>query len=211
MANTIPQIETTSRKELGSLSMQELRDEGKLPAVLYGHKKDNVNLTLDAHSFQTALRERPILVTLKVDGKDEHAIIKDLQYFHVGPQLLHVDFQRVALDERVTVTTELEFFGTPKGADRGGRLEVVRNNVVITTRADNIPKSIEVNVAPLELDESIRASDLNLPEGAELTGPSSSFIARCNLPRRAKSPKNAAAAATAEGAEGEAAEAKAGA
>ncbi|MCK6439284.1 MAG: 50S ribosomal protein L25, partial [Planctomycetes bacterium] len=172
----IPEVEASARNERGSAAVRALREGGQVPAVLYGQKKDNIDLAIDTKKFETLLRSRPILVKLAIDGKPEHAIIKDVQYDYVGPKLQHVDFQRVSLDEEIRVNVPLEFYGTPAGADQGGKIEVVRPHLAILVRADKIPHNIVVPVAELKLGDSLRCKDVTLPAGAKLVSHPESFI-----------------------------------
>ena len=186
METNIPVLEATKRSGKGTKAVSSLRDEGRLPAVVYGHKKENEDIELSAKDFGVALRDNPVLVTIKVGGAEQHAVIKDIQYNYVGPKVLHVDFLRVNLDEMVKVNVPLEFFGSPAGADKGGKLEIVQPSVTISARADSIPKVMNIQVRSLELGDSIRMKDLELPQGAELVSHPTSIVCRVEMPKRAK-------------------------
>lgn len=185
MSNEVPTLNASKRELKGSRKMDELRGEGKLPAQVYGHKKDNVMLTLDAHEVETLLRTRPSMIELSIDGSGETVLIKDVQFDTFGGNILHIDFLRVSPDELVEVTVAIDVFGTPKGADRGGRLEIIKNLVRMKVRADAIPGEISVSASALEVGDTITFSQIPIPEGAELLENPNGLVVSCSLSKRA--------------------------
>src|ERR1700710_2899954 len=108
-------VTAETRTQLGSRANKRLRDSGKLPGVIYGHKLDVVPITLPKKEVVKHLDHGTHLFALNIGGKAENVLIKDVQYDHLGIDVLHVDFARVDLNERVDVTVPLEFKGEPKG------------------------------------------------------------------------------------------------
>src|SRR3954471_15487932 len=119
MATQTIQITAKPRPELGSRANQRLRNAGFLPGVVYGHKEAVVPVTLPKKELVNHLHRGVHLFDLALDGKAEKVLVKEVQYDHLGAEVLHVDFARVSLDERVEVTVSLEFKGTPKGEAEG--------------------------------------------------------------------------------------------
>jgi len=185
MSNEVPTLKAAKRDEKGSRKMAGLRAEGKLPAQVYGHKKDNVNLTLDSHEVVMLLRSRPAMMELSIDGKGETVLIKDVQFDTFGGNITHIDFLRVSPDEMVEVSVAIDVFGTPKGADRGGRLEIIKNVVRVKVRADRIPGEISISATKLEVGDSITFADIPLPEGSELLENPHGLVVNCSLSKRA--------------------------
>jgi large subunit ribosomal protein L25 len=105
------------------------------------------------------------VVDLNQEGKVEKALIRDLQWDHMGHDILHVDFARVAADERITVDVRLELKGTAPGVTAGGVLDQPLHNLEVECLAIAIPESIRVNVGELQIDQSIKVRDLVLPAG----------------------------------------------
>ena len=120
MATQTAQLQASARPELGSRANKRLRDTGQIPAVLYGHKEAVVPLKLRKKEISVYLAHGTHVFDLTLDGKTQKVLIKDVQYDHLGIEVLHVDFARVSLDEKVEITVPLELKGTPKGEADGG-------------------------------------------------------------------------------------------
>jgi large subunit ribosomal protein L25 len=166
MAKTI-QIEIKPRSELGSRANKRLRDAGFIPGVIYGHKQDVVPVTLPRKEVTNHLHHGAHLFDLGLDGKRETVLVKEVQYDHLGMEILHVDFARVDLNERVTVTVQLELKGTPKGENEGGVLQQVINDLEIECVVTEIPDAIRHNVSEMALDSVLHVRDLQLPPGVK--------------------------------------------
>src|SRR5262249_7255535 len=99
----------------GSHQSRQLRRTGQVPAVLYGHKELTLALAVDGVELEKAIRRGVRVIDLVAGGKEEKALIKDVQWDHLGKELLHIDFARVSLDERIVVTVHLEIRGNAPG------------------------------------------------------------------------------------------------
>src|SRR5947209_12452534 len=141
MAKTV-QIEIKQRSELGSRANKRLRDTGFIPGVIYGHKLDVVPVTLPRKEVTNHLNKGTHLFDLGLDGKRETVLVKEVQYDHLGIEILHVDFARVDLNERVTVTVPLELKGTPKGEAEGGVLQQNISDLEIECVVTEIPDAL---------------------------------------------------------------------
>ena len=104
---------------------------------------------------------------LGLDGKSEKVLVKDVQFDHLGIEVLHVDFARVSLDERVEVTVPLELKGTPKGEADGGVLQQIVAELEIECVVTDIPDVITHNVSEMAIDDVVHIKDLKLPPGAK--------------------------------------------
>src|ERR1035441_7949529 len=111
MAVHSAQIVAKPRSELGSRANKRLRDTGMLPGVIYGHKEAVVPVTLPKKDVVGHLNKGAHLFDLTLDGKSEKVLVKEVQYDHLGMELIHIDFARVSLDEKVRVTVPLELKG----------------------------------------------------------------------------------------------------
>ena len=186
MAQTaIPTVKAQLRAEKGSRASRRIRREGRLPAVLYGHKEENIALTVEHEEIETLLKRGAHLVELSIDGNVEQALFKDIQHNAAGYGLLHVDFERVALDEEVTTTVALDFHGTPAGSTHGGVPEYHVTEIEIECLPMNIPDVIRVDIAHLELGDALHARDIVLPEGVRITKDPEDQIVSVLLPRAA--------------------------
>lgn len=155
------------RDATGKRTAARLRNEGKLPGIVYGHKEAAEMVSFSSHEFGLLLQHGSHLVELSMNGKIQQVLIKDVQFNYLGTEPLHVDFVRVDLDEKVNVSVPLEFKGVAKGTQEGGILEHELSDLEIRVKVNQIPELIEVNVNDLGLDEVLHVSDLELPPGCE--------------------------------------------
>jgi len=156
-------FDTQPRETHGTRAARRLRKQGLVPAVLYGHKEATVSVALPALELEKAVRHGARVVDLQTDGNVQRALIKELQWDHLGKELLHVDFARVAADERVVITVPLELRGIAPGVGHGGVLDQPLHNLKVECLAISIPESIRVNVGELQIGSAIHVSDLVLP------------------------------------------------
>lgn len=168
MATKSIELTAEPRSELGSRANKRLRDSGKIPAVIYGHKQDVLPVKLNRKEVAYHINRGAHLFALKLDGRSETVLIKDVQYDHLGAEVLHVDFARVDLNERVTVTVPLELKGTPKGEADGGVLQQILSDLEIECLVTEIPDAIRHNVSDMEKDSVLHVSDLTPPAGVKI-------------------------------------------
>ena len=167
MAKQSIQITAQPRESLGSRKVKRLRDQGLIPGVVYGHKEAVVPVTLPKKELTTHLDRGAQVFDLTLDGKAQKVLVKDVQYDHLGLEILHVDFARVSLDERVEVTVPLELKGTPKGEAEGGVLQQIVATLEIECLVTDIPDGITHNVSEMAIDDALHIKDLTLPPGAK--------------------------------------------
>jgi len=174
----IPQIEGRARDLLGSRPAKRERDGGRLPAVIYGHKEPPVHISLDLKTVTDLLHHRAHVFEVKIDSKTEPCLIKDIQWNHLGSQIVHIDLARVDLTERVTVEVELAFIGEPVGLKESGTfLQRPMDQLEIECLASQIPEQIKVDISNLGVGDSLTIVDLNLPEGFVTKEDSETIIA----------------------------------
>ncbi len=165
MSSQSAAVTAENRSELGSRANKRLRDAGKLPGVIYGHKLAVVPITLPKKEVVKHLDHGTHLFALTVGGQSENVLVKDVQYDHLGMEVIHVDFSRVDLTERVEVTVPLELKGTPKGEADGGVLQQIVAELHIECVVTDIPDAIRHNVSDMALDAILHLRDLALPAG----------------------------------------------
>lgn len=166
------------RERLGKRQCRRLRQEGRIPAVLYGHGLENVNLMLPAAEIESVVRRSAKLVDVRGDVTDS-ALIKHVQWNTYGTEVLHVDLTRVSAEEAVEVTVAVALVGEAPGAKQGGMVEHFLHEVEIRCPAKSLPDRFLVRINELHLGESILARDIKLPEGAELLSDPDAVVATC--------------------------------
>jgi large subunit ribosomal protein L25 len=139
-----------------------------LPGVVYGHKEAIVPVTLPKKEVVDHLTRGAHLFDLTLDGKNEKVLVKEVQYDHLGMEVIHVDFARVSLDEKVKVTVPVELKGEPKGAADGGVLQQVIKELEVECLVTEIPEAIRHNVSEMALNDVVHIRDLKLPAGVKV-------------------------------------------
>jgi len=164
--------------------MKRLRQSGKIPAVLYGHGEGTVMLTASEKEINKMIDIGSHIVDLagEVTGT---VLVKEVQWDALGSNVLHLDLARVDANEKVEVTLQVELHGEAPGLKNGGVVSLVQKEVTILCPVSAVPDNLVCEVGALELDGVISASDLSLPNGAELAGSPDETIASCQEPKAA--------------------------
>lgn len=167
-------LEAETRTVLGKGASRRLRRlENKVPAVIYGGSKKAESIHLLHNKVLKAMESESIyssVFDLKVDGKAQRVILKDVQRHPYKPIVLHMDFQRVSAHDILVKFVPLHFINdeSAKGVKAGGVLNHVLNQVEVRCEAQHLPAFIEVDVANLDVDDVLHLSQLSLPKGVEL-------------------------------------------
>ena len=170
MSHDTPTLEAASRTKLGSRYAARLREQGQLPAVVYGHQQDPVHVSVDARALHEILIDGAHLINVAVDGNAEPCLIKDVQYDYLDTTPVHVDLARVNLDEEIEIELEVQFQGEPAVLDTedGAMLTHPHTAVTVNCKANNIPDELVCDCSGLGLEDAIYARDLQLPDGVTL-------------------------------------------
>ena len=165
-------LEAKSREDVGKGASRRLRRlAGEIPAIIYGAGKEPSMITLLHKDIMHAIENEAFfshIITLKVDGKDESVVIKDLQRHPAKPKVLHADFLRVSADQAIHVKVPLHFIDEEKAIgvkQGGGIISHLINELEISCLPKDLPEFIPVYMAELDIGESIHIADLALPEG----------------------------------------------
>ncbi len=158
-------ISAEPRTAFGKGAARQLRRDGKIPAVLYGHKEEAIHLALPEHDLFMALKTPNVLLNLDLGDRHQLALPKAVQKDPVRRTLEHVDLLLVRRGERVTVEVPVVTVGD---IIPGGLLEHTLNTLSVETEATHIPGSVEVSVQGLDVGAQILAKDVTLPRGVTL-------------------------------------------
>lgn len=164
-------LEAEVRDRAGKGAARATRRAGRIPAVLYGDKKEPVMLSLDPKLFGRQLNRPGFfshLFDLNIDGTKHRALPRDVQLHPVTDEPLHVDFVRVTAHTKthVNVPVHFENHAASPGLKRGGVLNVVRHDIELVVAADSIPERIDVDLTGLDIGDSVHISAIKLPAGA---------------------------------------------
>jgi large subunit ribosomal protein L25 len=167
-------IQVDKRERTGKGGSRESRRKGMIPGVVYGGGKDSVPIQLDRKTFVEMMKksdsENPIfLLKLADSGQERHAILRDLQRDPVSRMVIHLDFQRIEMNQKVHVTVQVELVGTAVGVKaEGGLVEFTTRELKIECLPGDIPNRIEVDVTNLHVGQHIEAGAVQLPQGVTL-------------------------------------------
>ena len=186
MSETIA-LNAEVRNEVGSKHAARLRRAGRLPAIVYGHGAEAVAVSLNLHNFAEMLHRGHRLFGIKLGKTSETLLVKDLQYDHLGKDIIHADLVRVSLAEMVKVMVPIELKGTAKGTHEGGIVDEHLDHLEIECKASDIPEVIPVSVKELGVGDAIHAGDIELPEGMKLATDPETLVLMCHLVAAAKS------------------------
>ena len=158
------------RERAGKGASRAMRREGRVPAVIYGDKKDPEAIHIEERALMKLLHTGHFmnsLVEVEVGGNNNRTLPKDVQFHPVTSRPLHVDFMRIGKGATVTVDVPVHFVNeeASPGLKRGGVLNVVRHELELNCPADSIPDEIVVKLDGLEVGDSIHISQVELPEG----------------------------------------------
>jgi len=170
MSEAIFNLDAEVRTDLGKGASRRLRHADKVPAILYGGEEAPVSLTLEHNKVLQAQEFEAFyshVLTLNIDGKPVEALLKDVQRHPYKPKILHLDFQRVIAGQEVHTHVPLHFINEDKSAavKAGGVAEHHVNEIEITCLPKDLPEFIEVDVAAVEMGQTVHLSDITLPAG----------------------------------------------
>lgn len=179
MADIVLNVEVRDRTGTGGA--RSTRNSDKVPGILYGGGKDPVAIAVNSTEFKKALYTGKLLghlVTLKYGSEKQPVIAKDVQFHPVTDAAVHFDLLRVDETKPIKIDIPIHFKNheLAPGIKRGGSLNTVRHDVEILVRADAIPEELVVDLTGLDIGDTVRASALNLPEGATLTVTDRDFV-----------------------------------
>ena len=204
-------LKAIKRENTSSGSNNKLRSEGLIPAILYGGKEANLNISIQKKEIKNLINSDTFLskvLELEINGKKEKVIPRDIAFNVVSEEPIHIDFMRIVSGKKIILEIPVKFINHPDspGLKRGGVLNIVRRKVELKCPAENIPNEIVVDLAGTDIGTSIKISSVKLEENIVPTISDRDFvIATVASPTVIKEPeKPAEGDAAAEGAEGEA-------
>jgi large subunit ribosomal protein L25 len=180
-------LKATKRDVVGK-KVGALRRQGKLPAVLYGHRIETTAIMLDAHEGSQTLSHltSSSLVTIDLDGKEYLALVKEKQRDFIKNRLVHLDFQVVSLTEKMRAKVGIELAGTaPAVKDFNAVIHTGLTEMEVECMAQDLPERIVVNISGLaELGDSVRVRDVVLSDKVEILDDLEEIIAVATAPKK---------------------------
>lgn len=153
------------RSSTGKKSTKQLRAAGRVPANLYGFEKEGYSISVTADDVKKVVARGSKVVDVEVEGAVEKAVIQELQWDTFSTAVQHLDLMRVDPDGMATVEVPLTFVGDPPALKVGGQLRYGMKRVTITCSDYRIPQNIQVRMGSMQMGDTLRVSDLPIPEG----------------------------------------------
>lgn len=170
-------LEVHKRDVSNKNANRRLRASGQVPAVVYGSKADPAAIRVDHRRVEEILRSGSggnTIFLLKLHGTKEqrHAMIRELQTDPITGEMIHIDFQRIVMDQKVRVLVPVELKGVAEGVkNEGGLLDFVTREIEIECLPNEIPAHVDLDISALHIGQHVEAGDLDLPDGVELHDP----------------------------------------
>jgi len=162
-------LKATKRTTASTGQINKLRSDGFIPAILYGGKKDNINLCLKKLHLRDIIKTETFMsrvVDLNIDGSAEKVLPREISYDPVSDEPIHIDFMRIVQGSKLILQIPVKFINLDKspGLKKGGVLNTVRRKVELKCPAENIPNEIVIDLNNVDIGTSIKISSVKLPE-----------------------------------------------
>jgi large subunit ribosomal protein L25 len=202
-------LKAIKREKTSTGFNNKLRADGLIPAILYGGKDANQNISVEKKALKNIVNSETFLskvLELDIDGKKEKVIPRDIAFHVVSEEPIHIDFMRIVAGKKIILEIPVKFINHPEspGLKRGGVLNIVRRKVELKCPGENIPDDITIDLTGTDIGTSIKISSVKLSENVTPTIDRDFVIATVAAPTVMKEPEKPAEEVTAEGAEGEA-------
>ena len=167
-------LKAIKRESTSSGSNNKLRSEGLIPAILYGGKDANQNISVQKKELKNLVNSETVLskvLELDIDGKKEKVIPRDIAFNVVSEEPIHIDFMRIVAGKKIILEIPVKFINHPDspGLKRGGVLNIVRRKVELKCPTESIPNELVVDLEGLDIGASIKISAIKLPENVSPT------------------------------------------
>ena len=177
-------ISVKQRENVGKTSTRALRNQGKVPCVLYGGEKQ-VAFHAHENDFRKLVYTPDVfIVELDIEGSKVKAIMQDIQFHPVTDKILHIDFLEISDDKEITVSVPVILNGLAIGVRDGGNLMFRRRKIITRGLTANLPNAIEINIEDVKIGQFIYIKDLKV-EDCELLAPDSSVVVGVKMSRGA--------------------------
>jgi large subunit ribosomal protein L25 len=181
------QLRAEKGRSTGSRPARRLRREGMVPAVVYGRDLETLSVAVNGRDLSAVLATEAglnALINLDCEGDEVLTVAREIQRHPVRGEIVHLDFVKISLTERIRADVTIDFVGEPYGVTQeGGIFETIRNTVLIEALPTEIPSSLTVDVSELDIGDTLQISDLTGVEGVEIVDDGDLAIATILAPR----------------------------
>jgi large subunit ribosomal protein L25 len=200
------ELKAFTRKETGKGPARRFRKEGLIPAVFYGRDEESLHLSVNAAELLKVIKAKKenIFIKLKIEGEknlEKLSLLKELQIEPCSRRFYHADFYEIRMDRKLTLDVPLNFIGIPIGVQNGGELQHLKRDLKVSCLPSVLPEFIEIDVAGLDIGDSIKVQDIRVPEGIAVLDPGDVGVAmvamvKVSVPQAEATPAAGEAAAS---------------
>ena len=182
-------LEVQRREETGKSAVKKMRRSGVVPAIVYGGDRDPVTISVNRRVISDLITKSEhgirsiFLLKLSDSDKSRHAMIRDYQVDPITRELKHVDFIRVNMKETINLEIPIHSKGVAKGQKEGGVVDMVMREMEVECLPGAIPDEIVIDISQLEIGDSLRISDLEMPEGVKSLEDEERVVVTVGAPR----------------------------
>jgi large subunit ribosomal protein L25 len=194
MAGERVKLKVQARESRGSAASRRLRAQGLIPGVLYGNGGEAHPFCIEERALRKAItgdHGLHAILDVVLDGsqKEHHAVLKEYQLDPTRPRLLHIDLQEVRLDQAIQTQVVVELVGESAGVKEGGVLSQINREVNVEALPMEVPDRLELDVSLMVIGDSMRLSDLRVPEGVKLLDDPETVLATVSPPTKIEEPE----------------------
>ena len=194
MAGERVKLKVQARESRGSAASRRLRARGLIPGVLYGNGGEAHPFCIEERALRKAItgdHGLHAILDVVLDGsqKEHHAVLKEYQLDPTRPRLLHIDLQEVRLDQAIHTQVVVELVGESAGVKEGGVLSQINREVNVEALPMEVPDRLELDVSLMVIGDSMRLSDLRVPEGVKLLDDPETVLATVSPPTKIEEPE----------------------
>lgn len=178
-------LKAESRTEVGKQVAKKLRKQGRIPAIIYGEKKDSIPISLDINDVKTILKSEMgenAVLRIHRDDIQVDAMVKEIQLDYLSDNVIHLDLIRIDLNKKVTIAVPVKVNGVPVGVKvEGGLFDFMTREVRVRCLPTQIPTEFAIDVSEMHAGQSIKAEDLELEEDIKLVSAHNAVICAVSL------------------------------
>jgi large subunit ribosomal protein L25 len=182
------ELKGSLRNDLGKKATKAFRNEGKIPAIIYGGENNTeaVHFSVNASDVRKLIYTPEIfLVDLSIDGKEYKSILKDVQFHPVSDEILHLDFLHIFEEKPIVIEVPVVLDGLAEGVKAGGKLSLDMRKLRVKAFYKQVPEKLHINIEHLALGKSIQVGELSF-DGLELLNAKNAVVCRVQLTRAAR-------------------------
>ena len=156
------------RDKKGTSSARRIRLKDQIPAILYHSGLDALSLSVDKKELYKALKTGQVIFEVKIKDENQFVLVKDVQYHPVNDNIMHIDFQKVKEDEKISLEVPLRIEGEAEGVKAGGILVQIVSTITVQCKPTTVPEALIIDVTNLELNSSLSVKDIELAADVEI-------------------------------------------